>query len=77
MEQLLIDCRDAFIRDCLEAFAPFTDLPPAQAHTVMVGIVGAAEALSQAAAANRLGHEEAIQALARMMVASLGKKILS
>ena len=73
MEQLLNACRDDFIQHCLEAFAPFMNLPPEQAHTIMVGIVGAAEALSQAAAANRLGHREAIQTLANMMVASLGK----
>lgn len=73
MEQLLIDCRDAFIHECLEAFAPFTNLPAERAHPVMVGIVGAAEALSQAAAAQRLSPAEAIQTLATMMVASLGK----
>jgi AcrR family transcriptional regulator len=73
MEGLLNDCRDAFIAECLEAFAPFTDLPPAQAHTVMVGIVGAAEALSQAAAAHRLNPEEATKTLANMMIASLSR----
>lgn len=71
MEGLLNACRDAFIADCLDAFAPFSSLSRAQAQTIMVGIVGAAEALSQAAATERIGPREAIEALTNIMVASL------
>ncbi|MGV3617335.1 MAG: TetR/AcrR family transcriptional regulator [Fimbriimonas sp.] len=71
MEELLQACRDSFGQECLVAFAPFVDIPPERRPAIVVGIIGAAEALSQAAAEGRLPPEAATAALARMMIGVL------
>lgn len=67
MEELLQSCRDSFMEDCHKAFAPFTTLPHTQSRAILVGIFGAAEALSQEAATGRLSRDEAVETLSRVM----------
>lgn len=71
MEELLQSCRDSFLEDCHRALAPFTTLPPAQSRTLLVGILGAADALSEAAASGRTPRGEAVDALVRLMTTAL------
>ena len=72
LEELLQACRDSFLNDCREALAPFADGGGGPSHAILVGVVGAAEFLSQAAAEGRLSREEAVQALSQVMVGALG-----
>ena len=67
MEELLQSCRNSFMEECHEAFAPFDKLSRAQSRAVLVGILGAAEALSQEAATGRLSRDEAVETLSRVM----------
>jgi Transcriptional regulator len=71
MEELLQSCRDSFLEECRAAFAPFIDLPPERGQAVLVGILGAAEWLSQAAAEGRVPRDEAVDTLARLMTGAL------
>ncbi|MBC8103084.1 MAG: TetR/AcrR family transcriptional regulator [Cytophagales bacterium] len=68
MEGLLQSCRDSFAGECQEAIAPFVTLPGQESRVILVGVLGAAEALSQAAAAGRLSRAEAVAALSRVMI---------
>lgn len=74
MEELLQSCRAAYMEDCRNAFAPFVEMEPQELSSIMVGIVGAAEALSQSAAAGRMTRNEAVRALSSMMVGALVKQ---
>lgn len=67
MEELLQSCRDSFLEECSEAFAPFVKLKRQQRQAILVGIIGAAESLSQAAAAERMSRDEAVTALSQIM----------
>ena len=71
MEELLQSCRDSFLVECREAFAPFVSLPRKRIQALLVGILGAAEALSQAAAGGRMSRGEAIGALSHVMIGAL------
>lgn len=71
MEALLQSCRDSFIDECRVAFAPFVDGPDQPGQAVFVGVIGAAEALSQAAASDRIVRDEAVAMLSRIMVGAL------
>lgn len=71
MEKLLQACRDSFAEECGRAFAPFVKLKETERQTVLIGIIGAAEFLSQAAAAKRISRDEAVRALSKMMTGSL------
>lgn len=71
MEVLLLACRTSFLEECRDAFAPFVKLPKKKIQAVLVGILGAAEALSQSAAAGRVSRQNAIKALSQIMVGSL------
>jgi AcrR family transcriptional regulator len=73
MEELLQSCRDLFLEECRDAFAPFVKLSRKQIHALLVGILGAAEALSQAAAGDRMSRKQAIRALSQVMIGSLTK----
>src|SRR5688500_3463677 len=70
MEELLQSCRASFLEDCRDAFAPFVKLPKKKVQALLVGILGAAEALSQTAASGRMSRTEAINALSKLMVGS-------
>jgi len=71
MEELLQACRASFLAECRDAFAPFMKIPRKQIQALLVGILGAAEALSQAAADGRLSRAEAIRALSQVMMGAL------
>lgn len=72
LEELLQGCRDSFLEDCRQALAPFAP-SGGPSHAILVGVVGAAEFLSQAAAEGRLSRDEAVAALSRVMVGALGQ----
>lgn len=63
--------RDFLVSEFRAAFAPFVKLPRRQSTGLLVGILGAAESLSEAAGAGRLPRAEAIGALMRIMVSTL------
>lgn len=71
MEELLQSCRDSFAAECSKAFKPFVKLTPAQNQSVLIGILGAAESLSQAAALRRISRDEAVKALSSVMTGAL------
>lgn len=71
MEEYLRACRDTFIAECRKAFAPFVKLPPQRSHAILLGIIGAAEALSRAAATQRVSRVEAVTTLSRLMIGTL------
>lgn len=71
MEGLLQACRDSFLAERRDAFTPFVKVPRKQIQALLVGILGAAEALSQAAAGGRISRAEAIRALSQVMVGTL------
>ena len=71
MEELLQGCQDSFLEDCRKAFAPFVKLPQKKIYAILLGILGAAESLSQAAASNRLSRADAISALSSVMTGAL------
>ena len=55
--------RDFLVSEFRTAFAPFVKLPRRQSTALLVGILGAAESLTEAAGADRLTRAEAIGAL--------------
>lgn len=71
MEKLLQSCRDSFAAECGKAFEPFVKLPPSKNQPMLIGIIGAAEFLSQAAALKRISRDEAVSALTNVMRGSL------
>lgn len=71
MEELLQSCRDSFAAECGKAFEPFVKLPPSKNQPMLIGIIGAAEFLSQAAALKRISRDEAVSALTNVMRGSL------
>ena len=73
MEELLQGCRESFLEECRGALSPFAGLEGGPSHAILVGMLGAAESLSQAAALGRLSREEAVEALSQVMVGALGQ----
>ncbi len=71
MEELLQSCRDSFAAECSKAFEPFVKLTPAKNQSVLIGILGAAEFLSQAAAQGRLSRDDAVNTLSNVMTGTL------
>jgi AcrR family transcriptional regulator len=65
--------REFLVSEFSAAFAPFVKLPPQESKTVFTGILGAAEALAEAAAAGRIPREDAIAALSRIMTGTLSQ----
>lgn len=70
-EELRQSLRDAQIAEFRKVFAPFVTLPRKEERALLAGLIGAAEALSQDAAAGRLSRDEAVAALARIMAGTL------
>ena len=66
----LQSARDLYMAEYRKAFAPFVKLPRRRATAILTGIMGAAEFVSQAAAAGRLSRSEAIAALSHIMVSA-------
>jgi AcrR family transcriptional regulator len=63
--------REALSNEFRKAFAPFTSMPAKAMRPLLAGVLGAAEALSQAAATKRLSRVEAVAALTRLMTGAL------
>jgi AcrR family transcriptional regulator len=73
MENLLQSCRDSFAEDCRLAFEPFVSLNEHESRAALIGIIGAAEFISQAAAQKRISRDEAVGTLSNMMKGTLVK----
>lgn len=63
--------RDGYVERYRRAFGRLIDLDPAIADALYKGLLGAAEALAQDAAAGRLTREEAVEALTRIFSTTL------
>ncbi|PZQ60636.1 MAG: TetR family transcriptional regulator [Phenylobacterium zucineum] len=63
--------REEYVELYREALRPFTTLPGRGGKAVILGLIGAADTLSQAAAGGRLSRKEAIASLAHIMLGAL------
>jgi AcrR family transcriptional regulator len=70
-KDFLQSSRDYNIGELRKAFAPFVKLPRRRAAAILAGVLGAADALSHAAAAGRMSRAEAVDALSRIMIGAL------
>lgn len=68
MDELLQSCRSSFIKDCRHAFAPFVSLPKKKVQALFVGVLGAADALSESAASRRMSRNDAVRTLSQLML---------
>jgi hypothetical protein len=50
-----------------KGFAPLVKIPPREIKAILVGLIGAADALTAAAAAGRMSRADAVSALSRIM----------
>lgn len=71
METFRQSLRDAYIAEYRQAFARFTTRRPKEVRAIMEGLLGAADALSQAAAAGRTTRAAAVTALSHIMIGAL------
>jgi AcrR family transcriptional regulator len=71
METFRLAVRKEYIAQYRAAMHPFLKLPPGKAHAVFTGVLGAAEALAQEAAASRLRRDQAVEALIRIFRGAL------
>ncbi len=71
MDDFLHATRERYVELFREALARFTHLPPKTGKAVLYGLIGAADTLSQAAAAGRLSRKNATDALVRIMLGAL------
>lgn len=71
MEELLRSCRDSFMEECRVALSRFVELSGEPGQAVLLAVIGAAEALSHAAAAQRMPRDAAVETLSRVMVGAL------
>lgn len=72
MDEFGHEMREAYADQFRSALARFAGLSGREGKGVMLGLVGAADALAQAAVAGRISRKAAITALTRIMVAALG-----
>jgi AcrR family transcriptional regulator len=70
-KDFLQSSRDYNIAELRNAFAPFVKLPRRRAAAILAGVLGAADALSHAAAAGRMSRAEAVGALSRIIIGAL------
>jgi AcrR family transcriptional regulator len=63
--------REFLIEEFRKAFVPFVKIPNKKFKALLLGIIGAAETLAEAAAAQRLSRTEAIKALLSIMIGTL------
>lgn len=68
----LRDWRAFLVEEFRKGFAPFVRLPRRQLDPLLLGLLGAAEALAEAASAKRLSRSNAVAALKRIMIKALG-----
>jgi AcrR family transcriptional regulator len=72
MEDFRQSLREGYIDRCFDALAPFTDLTRETGEVLLIGLLAAADALSQAAAAGRITRDQAVDALSRTMIGAIG-----
>ena len=70
-KDFLQSSREYNIAELRKAFAPFVKLPRRRGSAILAGILGAADALSHAAAAGRMSRAEAVGALSRITIGAL------
>lgn len=63
--------RDGYVELYREALARFVAFPPQGEHALLTGVIGAADVLSQAAAADRMSRAEAVDALIQIILGAL------
>lgn len=63
--------REGYVDQYIAALARFAPLSGPQARALLLGVIGAADTLSQAAAAGRMSRAEAIAALSKIMLGAL------
>ena len=56
---------------CRQSLGRYTPLPESETRALMLGLIGAADTLSQAAAAERMARKDAIEALTRIIVGAV------
>lgn len=71
MHAVKAELRDIYVRECHAALKPFVTLSPAKARAMIVGFLGAADALGAEAAAGRLPRKTAVAVLAQLMCGAL------
>ena len=71
MEQFRITLRDGYAEQYRKALSPYVTLPRQSGQILLVGILGAADALSHAAACGALTRTKAIAALVRIVSGAL------
>lgn len=63
--------RDGYVEAYRDALEPFAARP---ARAIMLGVIGAAESLAQAAAAKQLSRTEAVEAVSRIMLGAISPR---
>ena len=71
MDEFRQTLRDGYVELYRQALSRFVDLSGPEARAVLLGVIGAADTLSQAAAAGRLSRAEATEGLSRIMTGAL------
>lgn len=66
-EEFLRAGRERYAQIYVSALGRFAALPPERSLVVMLGVIGAAEALAREVTAGRLGRKEAIDSISRIM----------
>jgi AcrR family transcriptional regulator len=63
--------REFLVAEFRRAFAPFVKLQGRAGKAILMGFIGAAETLSEEAAAGRISRAEAVSSLSRIMIGTL------
>ena len=71
MEDFRQALREGYVDQYLKALSRFAPLSGRAGRALLLGVIGAADTLSQAAAAGRMSRAEAIAALSRIMMGAL------
>ncbi len=71
MDDFRYATREQYVDLFHSALTRFTRLPKEESRSVLMGLIGAADILSQAAAAGRMSRKDAINALSRIMLGAL------
>lgn len=65
------EARAMYLAAILKELKPFTDLPAKELRTLILGFLGAADALGAEAAARRVPRKQAVSVLARLLLCGL------
>ncbi len=71
MDEFCHEMREAYVDLFRSALARFTQLPGRDGKGVMLGLIGAADGLAQAAVGGRISRKAAVAALTRIMLGAL------